>query len=70
MSDTKTKRAKIVRNFKDAGTETQFTAGETVDVSEGAFANYHAAGLVEAADADAAPVPAEGDPAKSGRGRS
>ena len=70
MSDTKTKRAKIVRNFKDAGTETQFTAGETVDVSEGAFANYHAAGLVKAADADAAPVPAEGDPAKSGRGRS
>jgi transcription antitermination factor NusG len=70
MSDTNTKRAKIVRNFKDAGTETQFTAGETVNVSEGAFANYHAAGLVEEADAEAAPVPAEGDPAKVGRTRS
>ena len=69
MSDTNTKRAKIVRNFKDAGTETQFTAGDTVDLSEGAFANYQAAGLVEASDADAAPAPVDVAPAKSGRNR-
>lgn len=47
MSDTNTKRAKIVRDFNDAGTETRFTAGATVELSEGAFVNYHAAGLVE-----------------------
>ena len=57
MSDTKTKRAKIVRDFKDAGTETQFTAGATVEMNDGAFANYLAAGLVEAAaDEPAAPA--------------
>ena len=57
MSDTKTKRAKIVRDFTDAGTETQFTAGATVEMTEGAFANYLAAGLVEvAADEPAAPA--------------
>lgn len=57
MSDTKTKRAKIVRDFNDAGTETQFTAGATVEMTEGAFANYLAAGLVEAvADEPVAPA--------------
>lgn len=57
MSDTKTKRAKIVRDFNDAGTETQFTAGATVEMNEGVFANYLAAGLVEAvADEPAAPA--------------
>ncbi len=44
-----TKRAKIVRDFKDAGTERSFSAGETVDLTAGEFANYEAAGLVEAA---------------------
>ena len=44
-----TKSAKVVRNFKDAGTERHFTAGETVDLTPGEFANYAAGGLVEAA---------------------
>lgn len=44
-----TRRAKILRDFKDAGDERRFTAGETVEISDGAFANYEAAGLVEAA---------------------
>ncbi|WP_313326093.1 hypothetical protein [Sphingobium yanoikuyae] len=43
-----TKRAKIVRDFKDAGTERSFIAGETVDLTAGEFANYEAAGLIEA----------------------
>lgn len=62
----KTIRAKIVRDFADAGTETRFTAGQTVDIEEGSFANYQAAGLVEAAD-EAAPADG-GEPAtKTGR---
>lgn len=69
MSDTKTKRAKIVRDFNDAGTETQFTAGSVVEMSEGAFTNYQACGLVELA-ADEPTAPVEGEPAKSGRTRS
>ncbi|WP_312313164.1 hypothetical protein [Sphingobium yanoikuyae] len=46
-----TKRAKIVRDFKDAGTERSFSAGETVDLTAGEFANYEAAGLIEVAAA-------------------
>ena len=66
MSETKTVRAKILRDFKDAGDERQFTAGETLEIGEGAFGNYHAAGLVERASVDAA---TDGEPAKSGRAR-
>ena len=69
MSDTKIKRAKIVRNFNDAGTDARFTAGDTVELSEGAFINYHAAGLVELV-ANEPTAPVEGEPAKSGRTRS
>ena len=69
MSDTKIKRAKIVRNFNDAGTDARFTAGDTVELSEGAFINYQAAGLVELA-AEEPTAPVEGEPAKSGRTRS
>jgi hypothetical protein len=42
----KTKSAFIIRDFKDAGTEQSFTGGTTVPLSEGAFINYKAAGLV------------------------
>jgi hypothetical protein len=42
----RTKNALVVRDFKDAGTEENFTAGATVQISEGAFINYKAAGLV------------------------
>ncbi len=52
MSDTKTKRAKILRDFNDAGTETRFTAGAIVNLTEGEFVNYKTAGLVEAAPDD------------------
>ena len=47
-----TKKAKVLRDFKDAGTEKSFAAGETVDVTEGEFINYAAAGLVEAVAAE------------------
>ncbi|GEM_PF-1293973 len=43
---TKTKKAHILRDFNDAGTERRFTAGSTVDLDEGTYANYAAAGLV------------------------
>lgn len=67
MSETtsKTKKAWVVKDFNDAGTETKFAASidgkpETyADVEEGAFANYEAAGLVRAPD-EAKPTPAKG----------
>ncbi len=49
---TKTKRAFVVRDFRDSGTESNFTAsvpGEAKtfpEIEEGAFNNYKAAGLV------------------------
>lgn len=43
-----TKNAKVIRDFKDAGTERSFTAGKTVELTDGEFINYAAAGLVEA----------------------
>lgn len=55
---TKTKKAFIIRDFKDAGTEQQFTASiagqpETIpEISEGAFGNYAAAGLVRVPASD------------------
>jgi len=42
----KTKSAYVIRDFKDAGTEQSFAGGSTVEISEGAFINYKAAGLV------------------------
>lgn len=46
MSDTK--KAKVVRDFKDSGTEQTYTAGAVIDLTEGQLTNYVAAGLVEA----------------------
>ncbi|SEQ60495.1 hypothetical protein [Sphingobium sp. YR768] len=51
-----TKKAKVLRDFKDAGTEKTFAAEAVVDLTEGEFANYAAAGLVEAASATDAKV--------------
>ncbi|HEY9581113.1 MAG TPA: hypothetical protein VIR65_14765 [Rhizorhapis sp.] len=51
----KMKKAFIVRNFKDAGTEKKFTAGATVDLPEGVFRNYEAAGLVRSPNAEEKP---------------
>src|SRR3546814_12926051 len=51
----KMKKAFIVRNFKDAGTEKKFTAGATVDLPEGVFRNYEAAGLVRRPNAEEKP---------------
>jgi hypothetical protein len=85
MDDTekKTVQALVLRNFEDAGTGETFTkSDDAVPIEEGAFANYHAGGLVEAAPVDvqpdAAPTPAtdpapdasaDGTPGKSGRTR-
>lgn len=44
-----TKKAKVLRDFQDAGTEKSFKADEVVDLTEGEFVNYQAAGLVDAA---------------------
>ena len=49
MQKPATRRAYIVRSFRDAGTTKRFKAGSTVPMSEGAFLNYEAAGLVQAA---------------------
>jgi len=51
MSDKKVD-AFIVKNFRDAGTEEQFTQGAVTPISEGAFTNYAAAGLVRKPTAD------------------
>ena len=48
----KTKEAFIVRDFKDAGTEQEFTAGKIEQIDAGSFANYEVAGLVRAPTAD------------------
>ena len=42
----KTVDAFIERDFKDSGTEEQFKGGKVLPLSEGAFINYQAAGLV------------------------
>lgn len=56
MSDTPTMISAIVtRDFRDDGTKRNFTASDKpVQIEEGAFANYAAAGLVTAAPADTA----------------
>ncbi len=58
MSDTeqKTVRVLVKRDFNNAGTEQQFTAGEEHDVTQGDYVNYRAAGLVERAADDTAAV--------------
>lgn len=49
MADTDNKiRAKVLRTFNDAGSETTFTGGQDIELSKGDFANYQAAGLVVA----------------------
>mgnify|MGYP003348237271 CR=1 FL=1 len=44
-----TKKAKVLRDFRDAGTEREFKSGATVELTDGEFINYEAGGLVEAA---------------------
>lgn len=48
MSDAKnaSKPAIAARDFKDEGTGKLFTGGAPIDASDGAIANYRAAGLV------------------------
>lgn len=48
----KTVNAKVTRNFKDSGTEEQFTKGQVIEISEGRFTNYKAAGLVDTTTAE------------------
>ncbi len=70
MSDTEnTVKATVKRDFKDAGSEKQFTAGTTIDITAGEFGNYSAAGLVEAVVDDTAAANA-GEPGKTSRTRS
>lgn len=57
------KRALILRPFDDAGTGKSFKAGQTVDLYDGVFANYAAAGLVRAAPAAPAKVNPPSTPA-------
>lgn len=52
MSDEKKKKAFIIRDFTDAGTERNYTGGSIVPIEEGSFVNYEAAGLVRAPTAD------------------
>ncbi len=66
MTATAPVRAKVLRDFNDAGTSQNFTADAIVPLSPGAFGNYRAAGLVEAAPEDVASDAGEAAPA-SGR---
>lgn len=52
MSEAKTRKAFVLRDFLDAGNGRHFTAEEVVEVSAGQFANYEAAGLVRAQAAE------------------
>lgn len=54
MTDTteKKKKAFIISDFRDSGTEQNFKAGETREIPEGQFVNYEAAGLVRAPTAE------------------
>lgn len=56
MSDTPTMISAIVmRDFRDDGTKRNFTASDKpVQIEEGQFTNYAAAGLVTAAPVDTA----------------
>ncbi len=55
---SKTKKAFVVRDFRDEGIETEFTANDIVEIAEGAFVNYKAAGLVRApTEAELRPAP-------------
>lgn len=51
MSDKKVS-AFIVKSFRDDGTKESFAKGDTVQIAEGAFGNYEAAGLVRKPTAD------------------
>ncbi|MDF2983423.1 MAG: hypothetical protein K0Q69_3195 [Devosia sp.] len=60
MSDTTTIRAKVLRDFNDAGSQSRFTKDKIVPMKPSLFDNYRAAGLVEAAPAEiVADAPAE-----------
>ncbi len=59
MTEKTTKQAIVLRDFNDAGTEQRFTKSDTpVPIEEGAFDNYKAAGLVEAAPDETVESPA------------
>lgn len=47
MTETAKIKAKVLREFNDAGTGERFAAGDSPEIDAGAFANYRAAGLVE-----------------------
>jgi hypothetical protein len=57
-TDPKTKRAFVIRDFTDAGTETRHVAGSTPLIEDGAFGNYEAAGLVRVPTAADVKTPA------------
>ncbi|MDZ7893877.1 MAG: hypothetical protein U5M50_02275 [Sphingobium sp.] len=52
MSDEKKVKAFVVNAFNDAGTGQNFTAGVIIDLPEGVFGNYQAAGLVRVPTAE------------------
>lgn len=63
MADQETKKGVATRDFRDAGKEENYKAGETYDFTPGEFDNYEHAGLIEAPEQPApaskpAPTPA------------
>ncbi|TCP91889.1 hypothetical protein C8J42_103581 [Sphingomonas sp. PP-CE-1A-559] len=58
-TDPKTKRAFVISDFTDIGTDTRHVAGTTPMIETGAFGNYEAAGLVRAPTAADAKAPAK-----------
>lgn len=61
MTDTapKTKRAFVISDFTDIGTDTRHLAGTTPMIEAGAFGNYEAAGLVRVPTAADSKAPAK-----------
>jgi hypothetical protein len=58
-TEPKTKRAFVISDFTDIGTDTRHVAGTTPMIETGAFGNYEAAGLVRAPTAADAKAPAK-----------
>lgn len=61
MANSNTIKAVVVRDFRDAGTEKLFAKDKEVDLEQGVFDNYVAAGLVRdaatpASEAEAKPA--------------
>ena len=54
MTAPTTRRVKVLKNFKDAGTGVSYKKNQQPELDEGSIANYEAAGLVKSPETEAA----------------